>query len=95
TGGGPAGKDRSGWCSAAFFCLLFFAAAKKSRCRPAQGQRKKNQYEIADAIETDTNKTANPTPAARQNQNQTKTKIKTKTKPKRNPSAPCAPPHAP
>ena len=24
---------------AAFFCLLFFAAAKKSRCRPAQGQR--------------------------------------------------------
>jgi hypothetical protein len=24
---------------AAFFCLLFFAAAKKSRCRPAQGRR--------------------------------------------------------
>jgi hypothetical protein len=28
---------------AAFFCLLFFAAAKKSRCRPAQGQRLKHQ----------------------------------------------------
>src|ERR1700761_719491 len=27
---------------AAFFCLLFFAAAKKSRCRPAQGQRLKH-----------------------------------------------------
>src|SRR5690349_24910121 len=26
---------------AAFFCLLFFAAAKKSRCRPAQGRRVK------------------------------------------------------
>jgi hypothetical protein len=26
---------------AAFFCLLFFAAAKKSRCRPAQGRRLK------------------------------------------------------
>ncbi|MCO4883217.1 hypothetical protein, partial [Paraburkholderia caribensis] len=24
-----------------FFCLLFFAAAKKSRCRPAQGRRVK------------------------------------------------------
>src|SRR5690349_4096545 len=24
-----------------FFCLLFFAAAKKSRCRPAQGRRLK------------------------------------------------------
>ncbi|CAD6560480.1 hypothetical protein LMG24235_06945 [Paraburkholderia sabiae] len=34
---------------AAFFCLLFFAAAKKSRCRPAQGQRMKHRYEIADA----------------------------------------------
>jgi hypothetical protein len=28
---------------AAFFCLLFFAAAKKSRCRPAQGQREKHE----------------------------------------------------
>ncbi|WP_208545850.1 hypothetical protein, partial [Paraburkholderia steynii] len=27
---------------AAFFCLLFFAAAKKSRCRPAQGRRLKH-----------------------------------------------------
>jgi hypothetical protein len=34
---------------AAFFCLLFFAAAKKSRCRPAQGQRVKHGYEFADA----------------------------------------------
>jgi len=29
----------TGGSKAAFFCLLFFAAAKKSRCRPAQGQR--------------------------------------------------------
>ncbi len=28
---------------AAFFCLLFFAAAKKSRCRPAQGRRLKRE----------------------------------------------------
>jgi hypothetical protein len=28
---------------AAFFCLLFFAAAKKSRCRPAQGRRMKRE----------------------------------------------------
>ncbi|WP_217998151.1 hypothetical protein, partial [Paraburkholderia terrae] len=28
---------------AAFFCLLFFAAAKKSRCRPAQGRRMKHE----------------------------------------------------
>jgi hypothetical protein len=28
---------------AAFFCLLFFAAAKKSRCRPAQGRRVKHE----------------------------------------------------
>jgi len=27
---------------AAFFCLLFFAAAKRSRCRPAQGRRLKH-----------------------------------------------------
>ncbi|CAG9235872.1 hypothetical protein PSAB6_650001 [Paraburkholderia sabiae] len=40
-------KERAPWrypgrhrrFEAAFFCLLFFAAAKKSRCRPAQGQR--------------------------------------------------------
>ncbi|SEI25586.1 hypothetical protein SAMN05192544_105952 [Paraburkholderia hospita] len=35
---------------AAFFCLLFFAAAKKSRCRPAQGRRLK--HEGADASES-------------------------------------------
>jgi hypothetical protein len=39
----------TGGLKAAFFCLLFFAAAKKSRCRPAQGQRKKHRYEFADA----------------------------------------------
>jgi hypothetical protein len=50
-------KDRVPWrysgrhrrFEAAFFCLLFFAAAKKSRCRPAQGQRMKHRYENADA----------------------------------------------
>ena len=39
-------KERAPWrysgghrrFEAAFFCLLFFAAAKKSRCRPAQGR---------------------------------------------------------
>ncbi|WP_180731288.1 hypothetical protein [Paraburkholderia sp. PGU19] len=30
---------------AAFFCLLFFAAAKKSRCRPAQGRSVKQASE--------------------------------------------------
>jgi hypothetical protein len=39
----------TGGTKAAFFCLLFFAAAKKSRCRPAQGQRLKYGYEFADA----------------------------------------------
>ncbi|MGE8475207.1 MAG: hypothetical protein ACN6QC_28420, partial [Paraburkholderia hospita] len=36
---------------AAFFCLLFFAAAKKSRCRPAQGRRLHIKHRIADAID--------------------------------------------
>jgi hypothetical protein len=36
---------------AAFFCLLFFAAAKKSRCRPAQGQRLRREGANADASE--------------------------------------------
>jgi hypothetical protein len=39
----------TGGTKAAFFCLLFFAAAKKSRCRPAQGRRLKHGYELADA----------------------------------------------
>jgi hypothetical protein len=39
----------TGGTKAAFFCLLFFAAAKKSRCRPAQGRRMKYRYETADA----------------------------------------------
>ncbi len=38
-GGGPGWLTTSWRCEPAFFCLLFFAAAKKSRCRPAQGQR--------------------------------------------------------
>jgi hypothetical protein len=33
----------TGGLKAAFFCLLFFAAAKKSRCRPAQGQRSRRE----------------------------------------------------
>jgi hypothetical protein len=38
SGGGP-GWLTTGWrLQPAFFCLLFFAAAKKSRCRPAQGR---------------------------------------------------------
>jgi hypothetical protein len=35
------GKRQALAVLAAFFCLLFFAAAKKSRCRPAQGRRLK------------------------------------------------------
>ncbi|MHB9837436.1 hypothetical protein Q8F57_021625 [Paraburkholderia terrae] len=36
------GKRQALAVLAAFFCLLFFAAAKKSRCRPAQGRRVKH-----------------------------------------------------
>jgi len=46
----------TGGSKAAFFCLLFFAAAKKSRCRPAQGRRVKHRYEIADASAAKTKK---------------------------------------
>src|SRR5215475_12319871 len=46
---GPSGGNKNWRCSAAFFCLLFFAAAKKSRCRPAQGQRVKQARQIAHA----------------------------------------------
>src|SRR5215469_18610050 len=46
----------TGGLKAAFFCLLFFAAAKKSRCRPAQGQRVKHRYETADASAAKTRK---------------------------------------
>jgi hypothetical protein len=52
---------------AAFFCLLFFAAAKKSRCRPAQGQRLKQANAIADASE----KTSKPNRLRSKNQNLT------------------------
>src|SRR6266702_7679270 len=40
---------------AAFFCLLFFAAAKKSRCRPAQGRRLNGKHRSADASENTSN----------------------------------------
>ncbi|WP_223962914.1 hypothetical protein, partial [Paraburkholderia sabiae] len=36
--------------------LLFFAAAKKSRYRPAQGRRLKYEYEFADASKKQKNK---------------------------------------
>jgi hypothetical protein len=49
----------TGGSKAAFFCLLFFAAAKKSRCRPAQGQRLKHRYETADASEDKNKKPKN------------------------------------
>jgi hypothetical protein len=40
-GGSLARGTPTGWrCEPAFFCLLFFAAAKKSECCPAQGQHK-------------------------------------------------------
>jgi hypothetical protein len=57
---------------AAFFSPLFFAAAKKRGCRPAQGQRlrreahrgcqrkSKNTTEIADASETGSKPTSAP-----------------------------------
>ncbi|MCO4883308.1 hypothetical protein, partial [Paraburkholderia caribensis] len=41
----------------AFFCLLFFAAAKKSRCRPAQGQRLKRANESRMPAKTKPNQT--------------------------------------
>ncbi|MBN3760265.1 hypothetical protein [Burkholderia sp. Ac-20365] len=50
---------------AAFFCLLFFAAAKKSRCRPAQGRRVK--YE--DISRTPAQSQANQTSVATQPKN--------------------------
>src|SRR6266704_4731094 len=43
---------------AAFFCLLFFAAAKKSRCRPAQGQRVKREGITRMPAKTPANPTA-------------------------------------
>jgi hypothetical protein len=43
------GKRQALAVLAAFFCLLFFAAAKKSRCRPAQGQRVNGKHHSADA----------------------------------------------
>jgi hypothetical protein len=57
----PGGHRR---LEAAFFCLLFFAAAKKSRCRPAQGQRVKHRYEIADASKEEKRKTRMATSVA-------------------------------
>jgi len=42
---------------AAFFCLLFFAAAKKSRCRPAQGRRLKHEGKARMPAQTQANQT--------------------------------------
>src|SRR6266702_2796133 len=50
---------------AAFFCLLFFAAAKKSRCRPAQGRRLNGKHHIADASENPKNQTGRATKTKR------------------------------
>jgi hypothetical protein len=45
------GKN-TGWrCEPAFFAY-FLCGGKESRCRPAQGQREKDQKQIADASET-------------------------------------------
>uniref|UniRef100_UPI00296AC67B hypothetical protein n=1 Tax=Paraburkholderia terrae TaxID=311230 RepID=UPI00296AC67B len=50
---------------AAFFCLLFFAAAKKSRCRPAQGRRVKHANKTRMPAKTHKNQTARATKANR------------------------------
>ena len=47
---------------AAFFCLLFFAAAKKSRCRPAQGGRLKHANESRMPAQRPKDQTASPAP---------------------------------
>ncbi|MEM5285076.1 hypothetical protein, partial [Paraburkholderia sabiae] len=67
----------TGGSKAAFFCLLFFAAAKKSRCRPAQGRRLKHGCEIADASaaknqKTKKQKNQNERLASQTKQNKTK-----------------------
>ncbi|WP_208545781.1 hypothetical protein, partial [Paraburkholderia steynii] len=45
---------------AAFFCLLFFAAAKKSRCRPAQGRRVKHEGKARMPAQKPKHRTATP-----------------------------------
>ena len=58
---------------AAFFCLLFFAAAKKSRCRPAQGQPRQTDNKTrmpATALEDQTK--PKPKPKSRRTEKQTK-----------------------
>jgi hypothetical protein len=45
-------RFKSGFLLPTFLCRYvssLYTAAKKSRCRPAQGQRVKHRYEIADA----------------------------------------------
>src|SRR5215471_4701831 len=50
-----------GWrCEPAFFAY-FLCGGKESRCRPAQGQRKKHQKQIADATTTTTKPNGNAT----------------------------------
>jgi hypothetical protein len=51
---------------AAFFCLLFFAAAKKSRCRPAQGRRLKHEGITRMPAKAQANQTARATKANRE-----------------------------
>src|SRR6478736_9311572 len=55
---------------AAFFCLLFFAAAKKSRCRPAQGRRLKHEGITRMPAQRQTHRTGSA--AENESQNQTK-----------------------
>ncbi|SEH60518.1 hypothetical protein SAMN05192544_1004177 [Paraburkholderia hospita] len=50
---------------AAFFCLLFFAAAKKSRCRPAQGRRLKHEGKTRMPAQRQKNQTGRATKTKR------------------------------
>ncbi|WP_218160266.1 hypothetical protein, partial [Paraburkholderia hospita] len=51
---------------AAFFCLLFFAAAKKSRCRPAQGRRLKLDGKARMPEHRQKHRPTTPTPQTRE-----------------------------
>src|SRR6185369_422823 len=58
---------------AAFFCLLFFAAAKKSRCRPAQGRRVKHANKTRMPAKPQANQTACATTTTSRSQRNGKT----------------------
>ncbi|WP_180731377.1 hypothetical protein [Paraburkholderia sp. PGU19] len=67
---------------AAFFCLLFFAAAKKSRCRPAQGRRVKHANASRMPAQKQKSKSdASYRQTQKQKQKQTQTASQTTTKP--------------